>query len=97
MADKTVTYRLTADISGFQAKIGQAAAATGKLAKDLTANTDEAAKARAGLDHFGSAAGKLALVAGAGLAGAAKAAVDWEQAWAGVAKTVDGAGAARGG
>lgn len=94
MADKTVTYRLTADISGFQAKIGQAAAATGKLAKDLTANTDEAAKARAGLDHFGSAAGKLALVAGAGLAGAAKAAVDWEQAWAGVAKTVDGAGPA---
>src|SRR5699024_3119710 len=42
------------------------------------------------LDTIGSAAGKAGLAAAAGLAMVGKAAIDWESAWTGVKKTVDG-------
>jgi TP901 family phage tail tape measure protein len=42
------------------------------------------------LDKIGSAATKTGVLVGAGLGLAAKAAIDWESAWAGVTKTVDG-------
>lgn len=42
------------------------------------------------LDTIGDAAGKAGLGITAGLALAGKAAIDWESAWAGVTKTVDG-------
>ena len=79
MADRSIVYRLQADIAGFQAKMGQAAASTKKLAGDLTANTDQAEKYRQGLDHFGSTAGKVGLVAAAGLGAAVVASANFDQ------------------
>jgi TP901 family phage tail tape measure protein len=45
------------------------------------------------LNTIGSGAQKVGLVAAAGLGAAAKAAIDWESAWAGVTKTVNGSNA----
>ncbi|GEP38893.1 hypothetical protein NPS01_25560 [Nocardioides psychrotolerans] len=45
------------------------------------------------IDSLGGKAGKIGLVAAAGLGLMAKAAMDWESQWAGVTKTVDGTGA----
>ena len=59
--------------------MGQAAASTKKLAGDLTANTDQAEKYRQGLDHFGSTAGKVGLVAAAGLGAAVVASANFDQ------------------
>lgn len=44
------------------------------------------------IDSLGGKAGKIGLVAAAGLGLMAKAAMDWETQWAGVTKTVDGTG-----
>src|SRR5687767_891665 len=72
-------------------------AATGasvrKAAADMTAADAEGQKWRRGMDTVGDTAGKVGLVAAAGLAAGIKAAMDWESAWAGVTKTVDGSAA----
>lgn len=90
MASRTVVYRMQAEIGSFQAKLAQASASTKKLADDLTSTEKSAVRARQGMDTFGSASGRAAVVAGAGVALVAKAAMDWETAFAGVEKTVDG-------
>lgn len=66
---------------------------TKKLANDLTSADKGAAKTRANLSTLGNTATKagLVMVAGAGLA--VKAAMDWESAWTGVTKTVNGSAA----
>lgn len=86
-------YRLEAAVAGFQAGMAQASASTKKLGADLTSMDKSAVRSRAALDHFGAIGGKVGLVAAAGLGAAAKAAIDWESAWAGVSKTVDGSAA----
>ena len=48
---------------------------------------------RADMDKIGKSALVMAGVIGAGLGLSAKAAIDWESAWAGVTKTVDGSAA----
>jgi len=47
-------------------------------------------KNRQNLESLGNGATRMGLVAAAGIGLAAKAAIDWESAWAGVTKTVDG-------
>ena len=90
MADRTVVFRLTADIASFRASMAQAGASVKKAADDMTAATKDGAKFRAGLTSVGDTAGKVGLVAAAGLGAAIKASMDWETAWAGVTKTVEG-------
>lgn len=80
MSGKTVTYRLTADISGFRAGLAQASASAKKFAADVTANTDQAEKFRTGLDHVGTTAGRIGLVAAAGLGAAVVTAANFDQA-----------------
>lgn len=48
------------------------------------------AEMRAHMSTLGGFAGKVGLVAAAGLGASVKAAMDWETAWTGVLKTVDG-------
>lgn len=93
MADRVVKYVLRGDISQFAASMKAAGESTKKLANDLTSADKGAAKTRANLSTLGNTATKagLVMVAGAGLA--VKAAIDWESAWAGVTKTVDGSAA----
>lgn len=104
MTARIVKVILRGDVAGFTASMAaaktsvvstaSAITASTKVTKDMTEADREAAKAldarRAGLTTLGSAAGKVGLVAAAGLGLATKAAMDWETAWAGVTKTVDG-------
>lgn len=85
MADRTVVVRLVAQVTGYTAGIAQADAATKKFSESAVAST---ARQRAALSTLGTAA----ITAGAGiLAGfavAAKAAMNFETAMAGVSTTV---------
>ena len=90
MADRTVVYRLQADVAGFEANMRNAASSTKKLAGDLTSMDKDAQRTRQGLTTLGDSAGKAGLVAAAGLGASIKAAIDWESAFAGVQKTVEG-------
>jgi TP901 family phage tail tape measure protein len=101
VAQRNVSVRFTAEIQGFRRAMDEAAAATrrtadaaeessaaadtylGRMVESANQNTAAWEKAGGTLLGVGTAA-----VAGIGLAG--KAAMDWETAWAGVTKTVDG-------
>lgn len=89
-ASRSVVYRIQADVKGAQANIAALGASMHKLGDDMTGATKQGIALRQGLDTLGGAAGKVGLVAAAGLGASIKAAVDWESAWAGVTKTVDG-------
>lgn len=83
MADRSILVTLKANIADFKGKFEQAGKASGDLA-------DRLEKSSASLDRLGGAATAGGLVIAAGLGFAVKAAIDWESAWAGVTKTVDG-------
>lgn len=90
MADRSVVYVLRAEIGQFKAQMAQAGASVKDAADKMTAANKDGEKFRRGLSGIADIGGKAGLVAGAGLAAATKAAIDWETAWTGVAKTVDG-------
>jgi TP901 family phage tail tape measure protein len=83
MAERSYRVRLDASVAGFVAGFKQAERSVDQF---LT----KADKASKHLDTIGNGATKVGVVAAAGLGLAAKAAIDWESAWAGVTKTVDG-------
>ncbi|WP_294567621.1 phage tail tape measure protein [uncultured Arthrobacter sp.] len=84
MADRTVVYRLQADVQQFKAQMAAAGASVKKSAGDMTAATKDGEKFRAGLDSLGGAAGKVGLVAAAGLGAAVKSAADFDKAMSAV-------------
>ncbi len=101
MADRSVVVRLRAEIGNFKAGMAEGEAAarrTGKATEDAAKRADTAmgrlgksmTQHASDWDRVGNAAtvGGAAVVAGLGLA--TKASIDWESAWAGVTKTVDG-------
>jgi len=90
VADRVISYDFRGNFSNLTAGLATAGASTAAFGGKLTALDAQGAKMRAGLTTLGGAAGKLGIVAAAGLGLAAKAAMDWESAWAGVTKTVDG-------
>ena len=90
MASRSVIVRLEAEVAGFVAGMGRAGRATDDVARQVV-------QARRSVDENTAAmekAGKVMLGFGtltvAGLGASAKAAMDWETAWAGVTKTVNG-------
>lgn len=97
-SSRSIVVRLRAEIAGYKAAMQDAARATkqvGESAKQASqANFSKLTASirdnRGAWDDLSSKAmvGGLALAAGIGAA--TKAAIDWESAWAGVAKTVDG-------
>ncbi|MGO2411594.1 phage tail tape measure protein [Glutamicibacter arilaitensis] len=84
---RTVTLTLDARVSGLVSGIKTASKATQDYARELEGWRK---KNEAHLDTIGDTAGKAGLAAAAGLAMVGKAAIDWESAWTGVLKTVDG-------
>lgn len=101
MADRSIVVRLRAQVDGYNTEMASAAKATEKVGKagdeaakqaekstnrmvqSATQSRDAWDKAGGALTGFGAASlGALGL--------ATKAAMDWESAWAGVTKTVDG-------
>ena len=90
MSTRSVIVRLEAEVAGYVAGMGKAGQATDNVARQVV-------QARKSIDQNAQAmetAGKTMLAFGtvsvAALGASAKAAMDWESAWAGVTKTVDG-------
>lgn len=101
MANREIILRMRAETGQYEAGMKRSAAATKGVADAADATSRRAGGAlstlsgsirdnRAAWDDLSSKAmiGGAAIVGGLGLA--AKAAIDWESAWAGVAKTTDG-------
>lgn len=80
MTDRTVVYRIQADVAQAKAQVAALGASVKKSADDMTSATKEGAKFRQGLDSLGGAAGKVGLVAAVGLGAAVKKAADFDQA-----------------
>ncbi len=98
---RNVSVRFSAEIQGFQQAMAQAAASTsrvGAAADESSARADtflgglvqSANESRDAWDTAGASLLGIGTAAVGGLALAGKAAMDWESAWAGVTKTVDG-------
>lgn len=84
---RTIKLTLDANVKGLTAGLRTAQKATADFANDVESWRK---KNEEHLDAVGSASGKMGLAMAAGLAFTAKAAMDWESAWTGVLKTVDG-------
>ena len=87
MADRSVKLTLDAKVDGLVNGLRTGKKAIGDFGRDLEGWRK---KNEAHLDTIGDTAGKVGLAAAAGLTAVGKAAMDWESAWAGVTKTVDG-------
>lgn len=91
MADRTVVYRLQADITQFRAQMAAAGASSKKLGAEMTGAGAQATKSSKGLDALGLSAGT---VAAGGIAMIVKKSADFEQAMSNVqAATHESAGA----
>lgn len=86
MATRTVTVTLNAAVGGFVSGMNTAAQA----AQNLSQRLEQGSQHRQAWDQVGTTMTRVGAVAAAGLGAAAKAAIDWESAFAGVRKTVDG-------
>jgi len=86
MADRSVKVTLSAQVQGYISGMENAARAT----QEVGSQAERLEKQREAFENIG----RTGMVAGgaiaAGLGLAAKAAIDWDSAWAGVTKTVDG-------
>ncbi|MDF1705009.1 MAG: phage tail tape measure protein [Aeromicrobium sp.] len=78
--------RILADATGYVAGLEKAKISTRQFQDEL----QKSAEKRQALDTLASSFTRIGLVAVAGSALAIKAAMDWEQSWTGVRKTVDG-------
>ena len=101
MADRSIVVRLRAEVAGFKREMAEATKAVDQTAKgtEAAAKTADTAMGRmvqsakenqAAWNTAGTALTGFGAAALGGLALATKAAMDWESAWAGVQKTVDG-------
>ena len=87
MADRVVLVRLQADISSLRTNFNAAA----KQSDDLSSRFAQfATKNEQHFTRVGQASLAMGAAAAAGMAISVRAAVQWESAWAGVNKTVDG-------
>lgn len=84
MADRSVVYRLRAEVTQFRAQVATAGASVKKLGNDLTALDRDAAKVRRGMDGIGSAAGRMGAAATLGLGAVVVATANFEQAMSSV-------------
>ena len=87
MADRSVRTVLSANIAGFVGPMQRAAQVAVSTGKDIAG---AAAKSSAEWDAVGSGMLKTGAALAVGLGLTVKAAMDWESAFAGVKKTVDG-------
>lgn len=90
MTDRTVMVTLKAQVDNYIANMKRAQASTSLLGREITG---QGKTAKADLDQIGRGAALMAGGVALGFGMAAKAAIDWESAWAGVTKTVDGSAA----
>lgn len=87
---RTIRTVLELNAQRYTAGAAQAAAAAKSLAGELGKIGDATGAQRANYDRVSNSLLGVGTAAAAGLGLAAKASMDWESAWAGVLKTVDG-------
>ena len=87
---RTIRTVLELNAQRFTAGAAQASASAKSLAGELGKIGDATGKQRANYDRVSNSLLGVGTAAAAGLGMAAKASMDWESAWAGVLKTVDG-------
>lgn len=88
MSERSVRVRYVADMRQFLAAHARAANEVDKSASKSARSAERGADAvQKALDH----AARGAVTVGLAMGASAKAAIDWESAWAGVTKSVDGA------
>jgi TP901 family phage tail tape measure protein len=87
VADRSVVVRLQAHISQYTQAMRQAADSTRQFGRDVEKSVTDKRQA---YEQAGQAGRDMGATLAAGLGLAAKAAMDWESAWAGVTKTVEG-------
>lgn len=97
MADRSIRVTLRAEIAGYRVAMNEAATATRRVAEEgrrattaMGQMTQSAQNNRQAWDQGGRALTMFGALAVGGLALSVKAAIDWETAWTGVLKTVDG-------
>lgn len=101
MADRSISVKLRAEINDFNRQMAQAGKSSDKFAADFDKNGQKietgagrlarsAEVNREAWQTAGSALAGFGIAGAAALALTAKAAMDWESAWTGVLKTVDG-------
>lgn len=89
MANRTVSVSLSAQVAGYVEGMEKAARST----REVGSEAEKLAQQQQAFEQMGRAAMVAGGVMAAGLALSAKAAIDWDSAWAGVLKTVDGSDA----
>lgn len=90
MAEKDLLYRLTADEKAFNAAFKRATKAVDELERALQKEEQRLAAQHDAMEQVGAAMLGVGAAIAAGLGLAVKAAIEWESAWAGVLKTVEG-------
>lgn len=90
MASKSLTYKIGADIGELRREMESAGTLTRKLQRELAEMEAKQRQHRQTMVDLGQGFATFGALALAGLGVAAKAAMDWETAWTGVRKTVDG-------
>ena len=104
MTERSLVARLRAEISGFKGPMTQAAESVkrvgdeaersqGRVRGAMGRMSSAAKENRAAWDSTTQTVARGAMAVQAGLVLAGKAAIDWESAWTGVSKTVDGTAA----
>ena len=83
-ASRSVVYRVRADIGDFKAKMATASKSVSDAAGKMTAATKEGDRFRRGLDQTAGTAGKIGLVAAAGLGAAVAAAANFDKSMSSV-------------
>nr|MDT0660868.1 phage tail tape measure protein [Micromonospora sp. DSM 115978] len=90
MTEKDLSYRLTADSRGFERGFKSAEASARAFERELARLEAQEAKVEAAMSELGVGMAAVGAAIAAGLVMAARAAIQWESAWTGVAKVVDG-------
>lgn len=90
MSVRSVVVRLEAEVSQFVAGMGRAARETDTLAGNIVRTRRNVADNSAAMEKAGGTMLKAGAVTVGAVGAMAKAAIDWETAWTGVLKTVDG-------
>lgn len=93
MATKQLTYRIGMDIGELRRNAESAGTATRQFKRELAELEAKQRAHRQSLASLGVGMAGFGVAVAAGLGFAAKAAIDWEAAFAGVRKTVDGSDA----
>jgi len=93
VAQKRLEYKIGADISELRREMEASGSMTRKLKRELSEMEAQQKQHRQTLVGLGQGFATFGTLAVVGLGVAAKAAMDWETAWTGVRKTVDGSDA----